>query len=76
MSIENKEYFCLKAYKFDLRFELARRLVNKRKNYLFRGFSYIGRSGGIWTHDPYVPNVVLYQAELHSEEERFLYILF
>ena len=26
-----------------------------------------GRSGRIRTYDPYVPNVVLYQAELHSE---------
>ena len=27
----------------------------------------IGRDGEIWTHDPHVPNVVLYQAELHPD---------
>ena len=26
-----------------------------------------GRKDGIWTHDPYVPNVVLYQAEPPSD---------
>ena len=36
----------------------------------------IGRSDGIWTHDPYVPNVVLYQAELHSENQYDPFILF
>jgi hypothetical protein len=28
-----------------------------------------GRGGEIRTHDPYVPNVVLYQAELHPDME-------
>ena len=28
---------------------------------------YIGRDGEIRTHDPHVPNVVLYQAELHPD---------
>ena len=32
---------------------------------------FIGRSGGIRPHDPYVPNVVLYQAEPHSDKECF-----
>ena len=27
----------------------------------------IGRGGEIRTHDPHVPNVVLYQAELHPD---------
>ena len=27
----------------------------------------IGRSGGIWTHDPYTPSIVRYQAALHSD---------
>ena len=29
--------------------------------------SVIGRGGEIRTHDPHVPNVVLYQAELHPD---------
>ena len=28
-----------------------------------------GRSGGVRTHDLYVPNVALYQAELYSENK-------
>ena len=31
-------------------------------------FDFIGRSSKIRTYDPHVPNVVLYQAELYSDE--------
>ena len=30
----------------------------------------VGRSERIWTSGPYVPNVVLYQTELHSDGKR------
>ena len=39
------------------------------------GFVFIsGRSDGIRTHDLYVPNVALYQAELHSANSYFLHM--
>ena len=41
-----------------------------------KAVSIFGRSDGIRTHDLYVPNVALYQAELHSEKTNLFYILF
>jgi hypothetical protein len=32
-----------------------------------QAFDFNGRGGEIRTHDPHVPNVVLYQAELHPD---------
>ncbi len=37
------------------------------------GLFIIGRNDGIRTHGPYVPNVVLYQAELHSDAMKAFY---
>ena len=41
--------------------------VGIEKKHHFWCFVFSGRKDGIWTHDPYVPNVVLYQAEPPSD---------
>ena len=74
MGTENKGFFFLTVRKFkkmtvfdSWTFELAQRLGNKRKSRLFRRLVSSGRKDRIRTDDPYVPNVVLYQAEPPSD---------
>ena len=46
--------------------------VNIKKAAVKAVFFYVGRSDGIRTSDFYVPNVALYQAELHSVDFHIL----